>query len=153
MDIDKDIGLIEALEVLRRYSSISVLLRFKEGKSDKFYNLDQDGGSYQTSWGKWRGFDPSGGQSKNGADPLSFSKTLRSKVRKGYKVVQIKVSSDTKTQESNPQLEEISYLRKPSSGNHRNHYSTWGENSLLLALIPSATACELFERGIPLRSY
>ena len=153
MDIDEDIRLIETIEALRRYNGVSVLLRFKEGKSDKFYKLDQDGGSYQTSWGKWRGFDPSGGQSKNGADPLSFSKTLRSKYKKGYKIVQIQVTSGTKTQESNPQLEEISYIRKPSTGNHRSHYTTWGENSLLLALIPSATAIELIERGIPLRSY
>jgi len=155
MDTDINIFLSHAFEVFNRYEGVSVLLRFKEGKSDKFYHLEKRGvsgnNSYETRWGKWKGFNPSGGQSQKMSSSVKFYDTLRAKVKKGYTIVQVQVTDVTKPESS--QLARIAYIRRPYLKGKQMHYTTWGKEDEFLAFIDSATVIELLNVGIPLRSY
>lgn len=141
------IGIDEAIETLSRYEGAHVLLRFQDGKSDKFYGLTKlTGGRAETHWGRWPGHMPNRRQGQAKVTSVGLlRKTLYDKYKKGYKVVQI-----VRLEVPCPaQVAEVAYIRKPESG---DAYSAWGITGDFLFKLPANSALQMLEWGIPIRN-
>lgn len=136
-------GLHDAKASLQEGDSY-VILRYKDGKSDKFYGLLNRDGVCKTNWGRFSAtkiIHQQGGQKK--VDKMELFNLLDAKVRKGYKVLEIRRCM-SKRRESRPEGLEGAYMVMPKDRCPSN--KVWGlydEHYNLISWIPKTVCRDL----------
>jgi len=115
-------GLHDATVSLQEGDSY-VILRYKDGKSDKFYGLLNRDGHIYTNWGRFKGsVHHSDGQQKS-CTLSELLDLLDAKTRKGYKVMEIRRNISNMTK---PRPEGLENARFMMPKEHSYSNKMWG---------------------------
>ena len=121
-----------------------VILRCKEGNSDKYYGLLNENGVTKTNWGRFNGHVlPTSGQQKE-CSRRELLDLLNAKIRKGYKVLEIRRCMSNMTA-PRPEGLDGAYMLMPKNQEDPNAkvwglYDTWNN---FMMWVPKEVASSL----------
>lgn len=120
-----------------------VILRYKDGKSDKFYGLLNRDGHIYTNWGRFKGsVHHSDGQQKS-CTLRELLDLLNDKTRKGYKVMEIRRNISKMTLPRPEGLEDAMYLIPKELAYNNMLWGVYDQYYNFMFLVDAKSACEL----------